>query len=271
MINLTIPTSWNALTKKQLLYISRLYLLKLTQNTFRSRAFCYLTGIKPKGEQKIGTDWYYIFKRKRKYFKIHEQEYIYFLKSADYLIQESHLTKNHFPAIRIFFKWYYGPSNSGYNITWLEFINAEGCFYGLSKTSDPKYLDQLCAVLYRPQKKHYNPRAEDYTGDRRQRFNDFTYQRRAKYFRFVSPVVKNCIFMFYIGFRNKLVEKNPYCFASATVSSDVTNPVEGLMATMRTLNMDDITRNEQIQHSLVWEAFAQLNDMIKNVKEQNKK
>lgn len=268
-INLTIPKKWNDLTKKQLLFVARLYLLKLTQNSFRMRVFCYLTGIRARGEKKIEEDWYYVFSKKRKRFLIHEQELIYFLKSVDYLIQGSQLTKQNFPVFRILFSQFFGPSNSGYNITWLEFINAEGCFYAFSKTQNQKYLDQLCAVLYRPQKISYDPVAEDFTGDRRQRFNDFTYQRRAWYFRFITPVKKMCIFMFYVGFRNKLVEKNPYCFSAEVVSSEPVNPVEGLMATMRTLNMDDITKNSSIQHSSVWEAFAQLNDMIKNIKEHN--
>jgi hypothetical protein len=269
-INLDLPTKWNDLSRKQLLYIARLFILKLSQNQFRARAFCYLTGIKPCGERKINDDWYFIFSRKRHLFMIMDQEYIYFLKSVDYLTQDSHLTHNLFPFISILFQKFYGPSNSGYNISWLEFINAESCFYAFNQGHDPKYLDQLCAILYRPQKKHYRPMSEDYNGDRRQRFNDFTYQRRARWFSFVRPATKLCIYMFYVGFRNKLVAENSNCFSGETVSSEPVNPVKSLIATMRTLNMDDITRNALIQHSSVWEAFAQLNDMILKIKEQNK-
>ena len=269
-INLTIPVKWNDLSAKQLLYIGRLFTLKLSQNAFRSRAFTYLTGTRALGERKIEDDWYYIFRKKRQRFMIHAQEFLFFLKTVDFLTQDSRLTVNRFPSVRVGWRRFFGPSNSGYNITWLEFINAEGMFYAFNLTREEKFLRQLCAILYRRQKKHFRPLSEDYNGDRRQRFNDFTYQSRARWFRFVSREKLMCIYIFYAGFRTKLVDEHPFCFSGAAVSSEQVNPVKDLMATMRQLNMDDITKNIVIQHSLVWDAFAQLNDMIRKSKEQNK-
>jgi hypothetical protein len=269
-LNLTIPTKWNDLSRKQLLYIARLFILKLSQNAFRMRAFTFLTKSRVLGERKVSGDWFYIFRHGRQRFMIQDQELLFFLKSVDFLTQDSRLTVNRFPVIRIWWKRFFGPSNSGYNISWLEFINAESCFYAFNTSHDPKYLRQLCAILYRPQKKNYRPMAEDYNGDRRQRFNDFTYQRRARWFRWLSSEKLMCIYVFYAGFRNKLVDENRHCFSGGAVSSEPVNPVKDLMATMRMLNLDDITKNETIQRSMVWEAFAQLNDMIGKSKEQNK-
>jgi hypothetical protein len=269
-INLTIPTRWNDLSKRQLRYIARLFLAKLTQNNFRARAFIYLTRIRLVGEINDSTGHYFMFSHHRKRFVIHNQEYLYYLKTVDFLTCDSTLTINRFPSLHILWRRFYGPANSGYNITWLEFINAETAFYAFNRSRRTIYLDQLCAILYRPQKKHYNPRAEDYNGDRRCRFNDFTYQARARWFRFVSPCTKMCIYIFYTGFRNKMVTENPHCFSSSVVSGDPVNPVKDLMATMRLLNLDDITKNTTIQHSLVWEAFAQINDMIMKTKERKK-
>lgn len=269
-VNLTVPTGWNKLSRSQLLHVARLFLAGLSADSFRVRVFLHFSGIELLGERKLENELYYVFLRDRKQLMIGMQQYQYFLKSVDFLLQESRLTTNLFPCFNILGKRFYGPSNCGYNITWLEFIHAESCFYGFTQTRNISHLNNLCAVLYRSGKKYFRSSSIDNNGDPREIFNDFTYQRRARWFRFLSPSKRFSVFLFYSGFRNLLVSRHPHVFSSSSVSSADQNPVENLVSTMRLLNQGDITRNRIIQQSLVWEAFAQLNDMVANIKEYKK-
>ena len=270
-LDLKMPVKWNDLTSKQLLYVCELYLLNLTELKFKTWVFLNFTGVKALPKQIIADRVYYFFKKKRTRFSLTAEEFHWFLHSADFLLSDSHLTKNLFPQIRIFNKRFFGPSNSCYNISVHEFMFAEKMIDLFHVSKDKKYLRKLCAILYRQQKKNYNPKSPDFNGDRRETFNDFTFERRARLFRFLSAKKQYAVYIFYIGCRNALIEKHPYLFNSASVSSETSKTGENLKNLLVILNQGDITRNKEILKSQIWEAFSQLNELARQNKQNSKK
>jgi hypothetical protein len=266
-INLEIATNWNDLTRKQLLYLCRLILAGMDKTRFSLLLFLRLTGVKALPQKVVKDQVYYLFKRGKTRFMMTPEELTWFLKSVDFLTYESKLEKNLFPVFRIGLRTYYGPSKRCYNLRFLEFVNAEKCFHAFNKTRNVKYLNELCAVLYRPEKKDYHPLSPDYDGDRREPFNDFIYQKRARRFRFLSANKRYAVYIFYAGCRNALITAHPLLFEEGSVSSESSNPVDGLLKPMYLLNMGDITKNREIEQVQVWEAFAQLEEMAKAAKQ----
>jgi hypothetical protein len=265
-LDLKIPETWNALTRKQLLYLCKLYRLNLTELKFKTWLFIKLTGIRALPREIIADQVYYIFKKGKTRFSLSVEELHWFLHSVDKFTHESHLTKNLFPKFTIFGKTFYGPSNSCYNVTVHEFLLAEAMLDAFHSSKDLKHLRLLTAILYRKQVKPYRPNSPHYTGDRRETFNDFTFQRRARWFRFLPKDKLQAVYVFFGGCRNAIVEKYPYLFNSTAVSSEKTNHIENLKNTLIALNQGDITKNKEILRSQVWEAFGQLNEMAKQVK-----
>ena len=265
-LDLKIPTEWNQLSQKEILYVCRLFFLNLTGQKFKLLLFLKLTGVKALPNKIVADNIFYIFRKNNIRFSLSVDELHWFLKSTDFLTTDSKLTKNVFPRFRIFWKRFFGPSNKCYNITFLEFLNIESCIYAFHKTRENKHLDQLCAIMYRRQKKEYRPNSPDYNGDRREPFNDYTYTRRASWFKLLPLVKKYAVYVFYIGCRNALMKAHPNLFSSTPVNSEPVNPIENLKKIMYSLNQGDITKNKQIQHTQIWEAFGQLEEMVNQSK-----
>lgn len=265
-LDLKIPETWNALTRKQLLFLCRLYRLKLTEIKFKTLLFIKFTGIKALPKRIIADHIFYFFKKGKTRFSLSVEELHWFLHSVDKFTHESHLTKNLFPKFRMLWKTFYGPANSCYNVSVHEFLLAETMLDAFHRSKNPKYLRQMAAILYRSQVKPYRPNHPGYNGDRREPFNDFTFQRRARWFRFLSQNKLQAVYIFFAGCRNALVEKHPFLFNQTAVSSEKTNHAESLKNILIALNQGDITKNKEILRAQVWEAFGQLNEMARQVK-----
>ena len=263
-LNLNIATDWNQLTRRQIMFVARLFLAKLDFESFRLRAFLFLTGVRALPKKMVADQVYWIFKKGKQQFMLSRQELAGFLHTVDYLTGDCRLTTNQFPVFRLLFRRCFGPSNSCYNLSYIEFIHAEKCLHAFQRTNDVKCLNELCAILYRPGKKDFHPLRPDYNGDRRIPFNEYTYQRHANRFRLLSLRKRFAVYLFYTGCRNHLMDANSNLFRSGSVSSEPVNPVESLRKIVYDLNMGDITRNEKIYRMQVWEAFEHLGDLIEN-------
>jgi hypothetical protein len=270
-IQLSAPQSWNELTTRQLLYVCRLFMLKYREYEFKLFVFLKFTGARALPEKIIAGHVYWFFKLKKQRFSLSIDELNSFLASFDYLLADSKLTTNRFPSLRILLKRYWGPENKMYNVTFLEFLSVEATIQKYHTSKNPLYLRQLAAILYRKQVKPYNPASPDYQGDRREKFNDYTFQKRAKRFGFLDTRKLYAIYIFYIGCRNHIMEKHPNLFESKTTDAAApADVVKNLRSIVFALNGGDITLNTEIYNTKVWEVFGQLENTIvehkKNVK-----
>jgi hypothetical protein len=258
-----MPTAWDQLTRGQLLYVCRLFRLKLSEFDFKLSIFIRFTGIRALPIRKVAGQVYYAFKKKGQIFWISIGELHFFIASAGFLAADSQLTKNLFPVFRLLHRRFFGPANKCYNITLLELLHIEAAIHRFHTTRETVHLRTLCAILYRPQQKHYDPTAAGYNGDRREPFNDFTYQRRARWFKLLHPNRQYAVYVFYIGCRNALVKAHPSMFkAGATVTSEPVNMVDNIKSLMFDLNNGDVTKTRQIEQTPAWDAFFQLNKMV---------
>ena len=262
-IDLKMPTAWDQLTRRQLLYVCRLFRLKLSEFNFKLSIFIRFTGIRALPVRKVAGQTYYAFKKSGQIFWISIDELYCFIGSANFLCSDSHLTKNLFPVFTFPFRRFYGPSAKCYNITLLEFIHAETALFRFHTTHHAKHLLTLCAILYRRQAKGYKPTAPDYNGDRREPFNDYTFQRRASWFKMLHPNRMYAVYVFYTGCRNAIMKAYPEVFggSGASVSSEPVNPIDDLKRLVTTLTNGDVTKREKIENTRVHAAFGQLNDM----------
>ena len=260
-LDLKIPTSWNQLTRSQLLFVCRLFLRQITEHHFRLLVFLRFSGVKALPRQIIADQVFYFFRKGRVRFSLSVPELHYFTSATDFLLSDSQLSRNILPRFRILLRRFYGPANKCYNISFLEFLHAEAVVYRFHVTRKISCLRQLCAILYRPAARHLSIR--DGHADKREPFNDFVYQGRSRWFRFLSPAKLYAVYICYIGCRNALMKAHPRLFSGEqTVSSSPVNPVESIRKLMFQLNQGDVTKNPQIQQMQVWEAFYQLEQMI---------
>lgn len=261
-INLTIPTDWNQLTAKQILMVCRLYQAQLTQQEFRLKAFLSFTGLKALKRPIVGG--YHSFAYKGYVLRIQEEELVYFLRSVDFLLADCRLSMNRFPNFRIGLRKYHGPSNKCYNLTLNEFIHASASIYKFQMTEDFKHIDTLCAILYRQKGKGSTE------SDPRDKFDDFTYIKNQKRFGRLPKHKKLAVMMFFVGCQYELNKAFPNLLSNTSISSEPVNPVPHLQKMIRMLNTDDITKNKLVLGSPLWEAFAQLDDRIKNIPTKNR-
>jgi hypothetical protein len=257
-LDLKMPASWDELTAAQLLFVCRLFLQNLSEHEFRLRVFLKFTGTRALPQRVIAEHVYYFFRHGKTRFSLTVDELHWFLQSANFLLSEVQLNHNHLPVIRLFGLNFHGPRAKGYNISYLEYVHAEAAVFAWHKTQKPEHLQKLCAILYRPSVKskvYYSP---DWNGDPRIPFNDFAFQRRARFFRLIPKAKLMAVYLFYQGLKNALAKAHPGVFSKVTVSSEPANPVESLKQIVFELNGGDITRNAEITRKPVWEIFDQL-------------
>lgn len=268
-IRLHLP-KWNELSRKQLLYICKLFRSGLDANTFRLKAFLELTGVKALPRKIVKDHVYWEFKKRKEQFWMTDMELTWFLQAVNYLTDNCKLTVNLFPSFLIGLRRYWGPCRECRNLSWKEFIHAEGQFFAYNHSKPERkqfYLNMLCAVLYRPERADYHPMSPDYNGDRRQLFNDFVYPKRAKWFSLLPIDKRYSAYIFYAGCRNAIVEAHPLTFKSGGVSSEAPkSPVKGLIQLVTDLNQGDVTKNEQILNSPAWDVLDLLERMIEKQK-----
>jgi len=251
VINLTVPVSYNSLSRKQLLQVCRLFLAGLGRNSFLVRAFCHLAGLRPLG---TGADGNPLFLFGKQVLPIGLDEFNGFVASQLYLLDMG-LTRNRMPAIRVGLRRFHGPANRCYNLTLREYLHAENALFAYGVTREFRYIDHLCAILYRPSGKGSS------LGDPRQPFNEFVSLQRRSWFRIVSREKRFLVFLFYSGCRMEFTREFPNLFSGSVTSSRPESPARDILHMVRILNNNDITKNETILGSSLWEAFAQLNDL----------
>ena len=101
------PSDWNELTKKQVLFISRLFQGQLTMVDFKLRALFDFLSVRPKVTKRI-----------------HPEDAYFLCESLDFLFKEVSLTRNLIPVIRTCWRKFVGPSDAMMNCTFGESLDA---------------------------------------------------------------------------------------------------------------------------------------------------
>lgn len=273
----TIPyaSSWDELSKKNLIAISALSELALNETQFKIHALCALTGIEivkdpvPDRNPEDRSERLYKIKlpdKSKAYLSA--LQLIDLADSMDFLLKknedakgntsvhlDSHLTMNLIPSFKIDGINYFGPSVKLFNLTFSEFIHAETSLKRFTQKKDKESLDKLIAILYRKERSDYDPNSVDYRGDRREVFNDFLIDANAKKIRKLNMNVKMSIYLFYTGCQWWIMQQFPHVFKSNTKKQD---NARGLNSLVATLTAGDVTKTNQVRESYLMDVMETL-------------
>lgn len=200
-INIKFATSWNELNQKQLEEIS--YALE----EYSRFLYCHPEEARPAEYARLYIKLIKNLLRTNNFIKvlivlrqIPPAEYKPFVK---FLLDD--ISRTIFiPAFKIKGTRYHPPLSRLQNITINEFSLADWAYYTWRKTGDTRYLDILCAILYRPQ--------GGTELDIRKPFNKILIEREVPKFKKVRLKKKIAIAFIYQGCRNHIIKQFPHVF-----------------------------------------------------------
>jgi len=242
----SLPSTWNELTREQLLYISGLFGSKLTLLEFRVKALFEFLSLKRKTLKRIAPEDAYTL-----------------CESLDFLNKEVTLTRNLLPMIKTGLKKYHGPADALVYCTFGEFTLACSALDDYQKTGEEKHLDQLVAILYRPQKFLWSIR-KDFTDnqDPRARFMNRTLKKRSRKLGSVDHRVKYSVYLFFTGVLNSLPSLYPYVYSQKDETDSQDNGWATLIISLADGKTDDKSL-ETIMNSNLYNVFIGLNKKAK--------
>lgn len=240
-LRITMPSRWLDLTAKQLLYVSRLFLMNYDTTKFLVKAFLFISGIKlqyDRDPEPDGARWF-THKSVKKPFLLDPDQVSEMAKSCEFLLSPDEVNP---------IRWI-GFARSRqyrlYNATFEEYLMAENYYFAYIETKKDEHLDNLIACLYhRPW--HW--------------WNAAKIQKRALQFRNVDPAVKNSVFMWYIGFRTYVPKRCKTLFKSKGSGKKRRpfNPREYINGMIHQLNNGDITITDKLLKKPAWNALDEL-------------
>jgi hypothetical protein len=242
----SLPSTWNELTRKQLIYVSRLFSGKLNLFDFRVKALQEFLSVKKK-----------IFKR------IDPEDAYFLCETLDFLTKEVNLTRNVIPVIRTGLRRYYGPSDAMTNCTFGEFTLASSVLDEYHKTGLEDYLNQLIAILYRPKKmfwfirKHFTDHQ-----DLRVRFTNRSLKRRTGRMAKVDYCIKHSVLLFFTGVMNSLTGLYPYVYRQKDETESQDTGWASLIISLADGKTDDKSL-ETVMNSNLYNVFIGLNKKAK--------
>ena len=242
----SLPSTWNELSRKQLLCVSRLFSSKLNLFEFRVKALQEFLSVK------------------RKTFKRIDPEDTYFLsETLDFLTKEVSLTRCVIPVIGTGLRKYYGPSDAMTNCTFGEFTLASSVLDEYHKSGSEDHLDQLVAILYRPKKAFWFIRRHftDHQ-DPRVRFMNRSLKRRTGQMAKIDHCLKHSVLLFFNGILNSLTSLYPYVYRQKDESESQDNGWVTLIISLADGKTDDKSL-ETVMNSNLYNVFIGLNKKAK--------
>ena len=189
----TLPSTWNELTKKQLLFVAEMFHKGLSVVDF-----------------KVHTLYEFLSIKLKDFTRINAEDGYYLCKTLDFILDEVTLTKNLIPFIRPGITKFYGASDGLLYCTFGEFTQAHTRFEQYAKSQDVSALNELVAILYRPQKfGWFIRRYFTDTPDPRVRFKERTFKKRALKMARIDPLIKYAVFLFFSGCCNSFPKQFP--------------------------------------------------------------
>jgi len=228
------PSKWNQLTKEQLLYVAHL----LSQNFTKQEIVVMLT----------------IYFSKLHVQQITRQNPLIFVElehQYDFLFKEIKLTNNLLPIVKVKFKKFHSPEAGLSNMTYEQFIIFSETYYSqYIKSGDDEHLNLFLASLY-TRKKNV--------------FDADLVEKNAKELGKLSVAEKTAILFFYQGSRHYLGLKFPELFGKNKKESS--NKEYDFLGVIELLNNEDVSKNNTIRQTNIYEIFTRLTNLLKQQNE----
>lgn len=246
-VNLISVSGWDKLTEKQLLAIASLMRQPNYEKSLVTKAFLKINGLRVKKGFVYTTNAdgqnykSYIFQKNGyRPFTISANIFASMVKKLEWL--DGEITPFRCLAKLSGRK---APNHLLFGTSLEQFLYAENLCNNYMATRQVKYLRQLAAVYYKPDKAIFKS----------EKVNQW-----AKKYRFVKTARLYAIFLWFSGIKQWIIKKYPYVFSTSGTGKQHA-PDESILNLLSALNQGDITRNEKILKTHVHEAMYQLNLM----------
>ena len=246
----SMPSDWNELTRKQVVFVSRLFQRQLSMVDFKLRALFDFLSVRPKIKKRI-----------------HPEDAYFLCETLDFLFSEVSLTKNLLPVIMTGRRKCTGPSDAMMNCTFGEFTMANSLLDAFSKTKEQKYLDEMVAVLYRPKKWFWFIR-RSFTDnqDPRKKFVTRSLKKRCTRMAALDYHIKYSVFLFFSGVLNSLPVLYPYVYEQKGDAGSKDNGWASLIISLADGKTDDKSL-ETVMNSNLYNVMIGLNKKAKEYHE----
>ncbi len=127
-----LPSSWNELSRKQLLLVASLFHKGITVVDFKVKLLFAFLGLK-----------------KKTFFKISPEDAYFVGETLSFLLKETTLTRN---TIRYFYirsRRFWGPEDEMKNCTFEEFVHIQSRLEAYRKDKSDNLLQEITAILFR--------------------------------------------------------------------------------------------------------------------------
>jgi len=244
------PSDWNELTRKQVLFVSRLFQGQLSMVDFKLRALFDFLSATPKVTKRI-----------------HPEDVYFLCESLDFLFKDVSLTRNLLPVIKTGWRKFVGPSDAMMNCTFGEFTIANSQLDSFSKTRDQKYLDEMVAVLYRPKKwLWFIRKAFTDNQDPRKKFVNRSLKKRCRRIARLDYEIKYSAYLFFSGVLNSLPALYPYIYEQKRDAGSEDNGWASLIISLADGKTDDKSL-ETVMNSNLYNVMIGLNKKAKEYHE----
>jgi hypothetical protein len=240
-----LATCWNELSRRQLLQLAQAHGQEFPSAAHQHEALLHILLQVPRR----------VFQRLNGVQRIELRRYARFLREPQ---ENASFTTQLLPVLWCRLRRYFGPRDNFRNLRFHEFIFADTYFLRYVQTNDEAWLDQLVAVLYRPQRAGYAPYSVKYEGDRREDFSEHLVAARAQRLARLPHYVKYAVLLWYRGCRHNLERRYDYVFTESTQKKaagagwqDVLHELAG------TVHQLDATANQPL-HAVLREMNRQL-------------
>lgn len=221
--------TWNELTDEQLLFVSHLFDKGLEIEVFNTLVLQNFTQI----------PW-------KHFFEISAEAIMDMAKTIEFLHETKELTKNLLPEIKAGKKTLCGPADSMMDVTFEQFFgHTEPAFAAFVKNNDTDMLNHLVAALYSFENETFNA---DLIEENKRLVAD------------INRFYKTAVVFFYLGCRDLMAGRFPKLFSNKKTSGQASDLAYFEM--VENLNNENISNNEIIKKSNIYEAFVRLTAMI---------
>lgn len=255
-IHITTPTSWNELTRHQLLAFTK-YALKAEDALLGKMWFVVAL---------LQVRWWQVKKQIALYLADHSQVND-ILAHANFLYEDNALTKQLIPSVRVGMLWFYGPADRLKNITIAEFIFAHAYWVKHKKDqTDEEALNMMIATLYRPAKPKKQRKGPHYDGDIRQQFNQYLVEERAAKVAKLPRHVKDAILIFFDGCIQYMEQQYPKIFSNNEGNAGS----YGMVEVLHTMAGDKFGDFDKVQQSRMMDILRDLTISIRQKEEKDR-
>lgn len=134
------------------------------------------------------------------------------IPTTNFLLEEKPPLKNFFPEINLKKKKHIAPAEDLSNLGFGEWCFVFEFYNYYHLTNDVQWLNKLIAALYRPLDPEQNEDSVNYSGDKREKFNENLIEKRAKSVEALEERIKLAILSWFSVALTMVAENRPHVF-----------------------------------------------------------